>query len=63
MSEIASQPSDASPGDRSQLSPASAVVLDGVQKWFGDFHVLRDISLQVAEGEKIVICGPSGSGK
>ena len=40
-----------------------AVVLEDVQKWFGDFQVLRDISLQVAEGEKIVICGPSGSGK
>ena len=42
---------------------APAVVLEGVQKWFGDFHVLKDISLDVAEGEKIVICGPSGSGK
>lgn len=39
------------------------MLLEGVQKWFGDFHVLRDISLEVAEGEKIVICGPSGSGK
>jgi general L-amino acid transport system ATP-binding protein len=44
-------------------SQASAVVLQGVQKWFGEFHVLRDISLEVTEGEKIVICGPSGSGK
>ncbi len=34
-----------------------------VNKWYGDFHVLRDIELQVAAGERIVICGPSGSGK
>jgi general L-amino acid transport system ATP-binding protein len=36
---------------------------DQVNKWFGDFHVLRDIDLHVARGERIVICGPSGSGK
>ena len=35
----------------------------GVNKWYGDFHVLRDINLRVAKGERIVICGPSGSGK
>ncbi|MEO0729357.1 MAG: amino acid ABC transporter ATP-binding protein [Pseudomonadota bacterium] len=35
----------------------------GVNKWYGDFHVLRDIDLDVANQEKIVICGPSGSGK
>ena len=35
----------------------------GVNKWFGDFHVLRDIDLTVGRGERIVICGPSGSGK
>ena len=34
-----------------------------MNKWFGNFHVLRDINLNVAAGEKIVICGPSGSGK
>jgi len=39
------------------------VVLDKVNKWYGDFHVLRDVSLAVGRGEKIVICGPSGSGK
>ena len=37
---------------------------DKVNKWYGnDFHVLRDIDLEVAKGERIVICGPSGSGK
>ncbi len=35
----------------------------GLNKWFGDFHVLRDIDLSVGKGERIVICGPSGSGK
>ncbi|RYE29249.1 MAG: amino acid ABC transporter ATP-binding protein, partial [Hyphomicrobiales bacterium] len=35
----------------------------GVNKWYGEFHVLRDINLKVSRGEKLVICGPSGSGK
>jgi len=35
----------------------------GLQKWYGDFHVLRGIDLDVAQGERIVVCGPSGSGK
>ncbi|MFH7564439.1 amino acid ABC transporter ATP-binding protein [Oceanimonas smirnovii] len=39
------------------------VTLQGVNKWYGDFHVLRDIDLTVTKGERIVICGPSGSGK
>ena len=39
------------------------VTVAGLNKWFGDFHVLRDIDLQVGRGERIVICGPSGSGK
>ena len=39
------------------------VSIAGLNKWYGDFHVLRDIDLEVARGERIVICGPSGSGK
>ena len=35
----------------------------GVGKWFGPLHVLKDINLNVASGEVMVICGPSGSGK
>jgi general L-amino acid transport system ATP-binding protein len=46
-----------------QLATAVAVELIGLNKWFGDFHVLRDINLKVMGGERIVICGPSGSGK
>ncbi|WP_170772181.1 amino acid ABC transporter ATP-binding protein [Ruegeria lacuscaerulensis] len=41
----------------------AAIELAGVNKWFGDFHVLKDINLTVNAGEKVVICGPSGSGK
>lgn len=39
------------------------ISITDLNKWFGDFHVLKDISLSVRAGEKIVICGPSGSGK
>ena len=39
------------------------VTIAGLNKWFGDFHVLRDIDLNVGRGERIVVCGPSGSGK
>lgn len=44
-------------------SSGPAIVLSGVNKWYGEFHVLRDINLTVTRGERIVICGPSGSGK
>ncbi|MBB3898711.1 amino acid ABC transporter ATP-binding protein [Roseococcus suduntuyensis] len=40
-----------------------AIMLSGVNKWFGSLHVLRDIHLEVATGERVVVCGPSGSGK
>lgn len=39
------------------------IEMSNVNKWYGDFHVLKDINLRVKKGEKIVICGPSGSGK
>ncbi|MDD3412106.1 MAG: ATP-binding cassette domain-containing protein, partial [Eubacteriales bacterium] len=39
------------------------IKLDHVNKYFGDLHVLKDVCLEVAEGEKLVIIGPSGSGK
>ena len=45
------------------LTTATAVEMIGVNKWYGEFHVLRDINLKVSRGEKLVICGPSGSGK
>ncbi len=46
-----------------KLNTPVAVELTQVNKWYGDFHVLRDIDLKVMGGERIVICGPSGSGK
>jgi general L-amino acid transport system ATP-binding protein len=39
------------------------IAISGLNKWFGDHHVLRDIDLVVGRGEKVVVCGPSGSGK
>ncbi len=41
----------------------AAIEMVGVNKWFGDFHVLKNINLTVQTGERVVICGPSGSGK
>lgn len=40
-----------------------AIVIRHMDKWYGNYHVLRDVSLSVETGERIVICGPSGSGK
>lgn len=39
------------------------ITVSNLNKWYGDFHVLKDIDLVVEKGEKVVICGPSGSGK
>ena len=39
------------------------ITIENMHKWYGDFHVLKDINLTVKKGERIVICGPSGSGK
>ena len=46
-----------------QVSEEVAISITKMNKWFGAFHVLRDIDLNVKRGERIVICGPSGSGK
>ncbi len=45
------------------VSEEVAIQMIDVHKWFGDFHVLKDINLTIHKGERIVICGPSGSGK
>lgn len=39
------------------------ITMENVNKWYGDFHVLKDVNLTIKKGEKVVICGPSGSGK
>jgi general L-amino acid transport system ATP-binding protein len=51
--------------DRSQMkvSDEIAIEITDMNKWYGTFHVLRDINLTVNRGERIVVCGPSGSGK
>jgi len=45
------------------LKTETAVKMVDVHKWYGEFHVLKDVNLEVARGERLVICGPSGSGK
>ena len=45
------------------VDEAPIITIENMHKWYGDFHVLKDINLTVQKGERIVICGPSGSGK
>jgi len=59
--ETQTQSQDAAPN--LAVSDEVVIQLDGVHKWYGDFHVLKDINLAVHRGERIVVCGPSGSGK
>ncbi len=66
MSETASvtrAASGAAPEAAGQPDDAPAIELDHVNKWYGSMHVLRDVSLTVAQKERVVVCGPSGSGK
>ena len=51
-----------SPTDRN-LSDQAMIEIREMHKWYGAFHVLKNINLQVKKGERIVVCGPSGSGK
>jgi general L-amino acid transport system ATP-binding protein len=48
---------------QTEFSGRPAITLDKVNKWYGMMHVLRDVSLNVAQKERVVVCGPSGSGK
>jgi len=48
---------------QAEQSSKPVIRMQGVHKWFGQFHVLKDINLSVRQGERIVLCGPSGSGK
>ena len=56
-----SEAAQASPLQTS-MSEEIAIQMIDVHKWYGEFHVLKDIKLTVNRGERIVICGPSGSG-
>jgi len=49
--------------DKMAISDEVAIEIKDMNKWYGQFHVLRDINLKVQRGERIVVCGPSGSGK
>ena len=51
------------PAKEMMVSDEVMIQMANVHKWYGDFHVLKDINLMVHRGERIVICGPSGSGK
>jgi general L-amino acid transport system ATP-binding protein len=54
----------ASPNQTDPVETDDTIIeIIGMHKWFGEFHVLKDINLKVARKERIVICGPSGSGK
>jgi len=55
--------SEAETNSIKRSSEEKIIEIIDMNKWFGDFHVLRDINLIVYKGERIVICGPSGSGK
>src|SRR5579862_5366845 len=46
-----------------QVAGRPMIELRNVNKWYGDFHVLKDINVEVRKGERVVVCGPSGSGK
>src|SRR5260370_1790389 len=66
MSHDVQPPSNAPPGAGADIRTTRnevAIEIIGLNKWFGAFHVLRDVSLRVMRGERIVICGPSGGGK
>jgi len=54
---------DTSVASAARVDAPPAILMDKVNKWYGAMHVLRDVSLNVAEGERVVVCGPSGSGK
>ena len=61
----ADRPAKGQDVDRSKLQVGDEIAIEiaGMHKWFGEFHVLKDINLTVHKGERIVVCGPSGSGK
>ena len=56
----ASKPASLKPA---QLKNETAIEIVAMNKWYGEFHVLRDVNLMVKRGERVVVCGPSGSGK
>ncbi|MEQ8965346.1 MAG: amino acid ABC transporter ATP-binding protein [Azospirillaceae bacterium] len=61
---VDTRPRPAAGSDGPATAPGDPIIqIQGLNKWYGDFHVLKDVDLSVDQGEKIVVCGPSGSGK
>src|SRR6185312_4701822 len=60
---MADQPARPAPCKCETPMTDKAILMNAVNKWFGQLHVLKDINLNVDSGEHIVLCGPSGSGK
>jgi general L-amino acid transport system ATP-binding protein len=54
---------NSSVNDNPDTDKSPIITIEGMHKWYGEFHVLKDINLTVQRRERIVICGPSGSGK
>ncbi len=54
---------NSSANDNPETGQSPIITIEGMHKWYGEFHVLKDINLTVQRRERIVICGPSGSGK
>ena len=63
MSETAATPAAPEHPHMAVSDTDVAIEINDMNKWYGDFHVLRNINLKVMRGERIVVCGPSGSGK
>ncbi len=63
MSDAVQEHEVREPATQMTVGDEVAVEMNAVHKWYGQFHVLKDINLTVNSGERIVICGPSGSGK
>ncbi len=64
MADKEPQISNGSAGQLASAASSEVIIdLNQVNKWYGNFHVLKDIDLVVHKGERIVVCGPSGSGK
>ena len=66
MADIATEPVTMDAPERPAamtVSDEAAIAISDMNKWFGEFHVLKNIDLTVNKGERIVVCGPSGSGK
>ena len=63
MTDTPSTPQAAAPATQATDNTGYSININGLNKWYGTFHVLKEINLQVKKGERIVICGPSGSGK